>query len=184
MTFLTHCMYLKFVTFTTTFTHQSCVKCMPERPRLYNWWLLNYKLSLFSLSNASFHNSIVRTISVRVNESVRKTVWIYPRLPVSTAPAFMWTELCQPSHCLGGNPILLWRVTADMAGSSEAGPCVNFIVVFYKPSINLRIYTVTFVIQVTFTVYIIVFDFFHFTTLHSTYTTSGPKKLGHCVKCW
>lgn len=79
--------------------------------------------------------------------------------------------------------ILLWRVTADMAGSSEAGPCVNFIVVFYKPSINLRIYTVTFVIQVTFTVYIIVFDFFHFTTLHSTYTTSGPKKLGHCVKC-
>lgn len=47
-----------------------------------------------------------------------------------------------------------------MGGSSEAGPCVNFIVVFYKPSINLRIYTVTFVIQVTFTVYIIVFDFF------------------------
>lgn len=45
---------------------------MPERPCLYNWWLLNYKLSLFSLSNALFHNSIVRTISVRVNESVRE----------------------------------------------------------------------------------------------------------------
>lgn len=68
-----------------------------------------------------------------------------------------------------------------MGGSSEAGPCVNFIIVFYKPSINLRIYTVTLVIQVTFTVYIIVF--FNFTTLHSTYTTSGPKKSGHCVKC-